>query len=49
MGERKDPVIKAANVDEGEKFGAEMYEESAKAMREVGARVVLSVGAAILI
>jgi hypothetical protein len=49
MGERKEPVIKAANEDEGEKFGAEMYEESARAMRQVGARVVLSVGAAILI
>jgi hypothetical protein len=49
MGERKEPVVKAANEDESEKFGAEMYEESARAMRQVGARVVLSVGAAILI
>ena len=49
MGERKEPVIKAASEDEGEKFRAEMYEESARAMRQVGARVVLSVGAAILI
>lgn len=32
-----------------EDFGAEMYLESAKALRQVGARVVLSVGAAILI
>ncbi len=32
-----------------EEFGAEMYLESAKALRQVGARVVLSVGAAILI
>jgi len=30
-------------------FGSKMYLESAKAVREVGARVVLSVGAAILI
>jgi len=32
-----------------EVFGAEMYVESAKALREVGARVALSVGAAIII
>lgn len=32
-----------------EEFGAEMYLKSAKAMREVGARVILSIGAAILI
>lgn len=49
MGEKKEPVIKAADVDEGEKYRVKMYEESAKAMREVGARVVLSIGAAILI
>ncbi|MDH5482705.1 MAG: hypothetical protein OEY22_07495 [Candidatus Bathyarchaeota archaeon] len=49
MGEKKEPVVKAASEDESEKFGAEMYEESARAMRQVGARVVLSVGAAILI
>jgi hypothetical protein len=49
MSERKEPVAKAASEDESEKFGTEMYEESAKAMRQVGARVVLSVGAAILI
>jgi hypothetical protein len=49
MSERKEPVSKAASEDESEKFGMEMYEESAKAMRQVGARVVLSVGAAILI
>ena len=37
-------------VEEGaEEFGTEMYLESARALREVGARVVLSVGAAILI
>jgi len=34
---------------EVEEFGAEMYLESAKALRQVGARVVLSVGAAVLI
>jgi hypothetical protein len=49
MSERKEPVAKAASEYESEKFGTEMYEESAKAMRQVGARVVLSVGAAILI
>jgi hypothetical protein len=32
-----------------EEFGTEMYIESARALREVGARVVLSIGAAILI
>jgi len=32
-----------------EEFGTEMYLESAKALRQVGARVFLSVGAAILI
>jgi hypothetical protein len=32
-----------------EVFGSEAYTESAKAMREVGARVALSIGAAILI
>ena len=37
-------------VEEGaEEFGTEMYLESARALREVGARVILSVGAAILI
>lgn len=34
---------------EVEEFGAETYLESAKALRQVGARVVLSVGAAVLI
>ena len=32
-----------------EEFGAEMYLESARALRQVGARVILSIGAAILI
>ena len=49
MVERKEPVVKTAKVDESEKFGADMYEESARAVRQVGARVVLSIGAAILI
>jgi len=34
---------------EVEEFGAEMYLESAKALRQAGARIALSVGAAILI
>lgn len=49
MGERKEPITKVSSENESEKFGAEMYEESARAMRQVGARVVLSVGAAVLI
>jgi len=49
MSERKEPVVKEVNGDESEKFGAEMYEESAKTMRLVGTRIVLSVGAAVLI
>lgn len=50
-GEEK--KVEPAGVKQEEKkveeFGAEMYLESAKALRQVGARVVLSVGAAILI
>ncbi len=34
---------------EVEKFGSDMYLESAKALRQVGVRVILSVGAAILV
>ena len=51
MAERKEPTVKteSTNNDEMKKFGNEMYEESASAVRHVGARVVLSVGAAILI
>ena len=49
MVERKEPVVKPANVDESEKFRADIYAESARAVRQVGARVVLSIGAAILI
>jgi hypothetical protein len=46
--EKKEPPRKA--VEEGaEKFGSDMYLESARAVRQVGARVVLSVGTAILI
>jgi hypothetical protein len=50
-GEKK--MVESAGVKREEKkvdeFGAEMYLESAKALRQVGARVILSVGAAILI
>ncbi len=51
MTERKEPTVKteSTNSDELRKFGNEMYEESASAVRHVGARVVLSIGAAILI
>ena len=42
----EEPIGEAKKVDA---FGSEAYLESAKAMREVGARVVLSIGAAILI
>jgi len=46
--EKKEPPRKA--IEEGaEKFGSDMYLESARAVRQVGARVFLSVGAAILI
>jgi hypothetical protein len=40
---------KKAVGKEAKKFGMEMYLESARAVRQVGARVALSVGAAILI
>lgn len=50
MTERKEPIVTAtSNEDQGEAFRAEMYADSAKAMRQVGARVILSIGAAILI
>ncbi len=53
MAERKEPTVKTETTstkdDEIKKYGSEMYEESARALRQVGARVVLSVGAAILI
>jgi len=52
MSVRKDePEKKKSSSEEKEisDFGSQMYRESAKAVREVGARVVLSVAAAILI
>ncbi|NIR87692.1 hypothetical protein GWO13_09105 [Candidatus Bathyarchaeota archaeon] len=52
MAERKEepkPGVPKKEEKRIEAFGAEMYVESAKALREVGARVVLSIGAAILI
>jgi len=52
MVERKEPTVKiepVANNDDIEKFGETIYRESAAAVRQVGARVILSVGAAILI
>jgi len=53
LAERKEPTVKiettSTNDEEIKKYGREMYEESARALRQVGARVVLSVGAAILI
>lgn len=52
MSVKKDePEKKEGSSEEKEisDFGSQMYRESAKAVREVGARVVLSVAAAILI
>lgn len=51
MAKHEEPKAEEPKREEKklEIFGAEMYVESAKAMREVGARVALSVGAAILI
>jgi hypothetical protein len=49
---KKEEAKAEAPIKEQEKieaFGAEMYVESARALREVGARVVLSIGAAIII
>jgi hypothetical protein len=51
MAKRDEPKVEETK-GEGKKieeFGAEMYLESAKALRQVGARVVLSIGAAMLI
>ncbi len=51
MAKKEEPKAEAP-IKEQEKieaFGAEMYVESARALREVGARVVLSIGAAIII
>jgi len=51
MARREEPKTEEpkGEVKDIEAFGSEAYAESAKALREVGARVVLSVGAAILI
>ena len=49
MAENKEPTKPVVTQNESKRIGSEMYAESAKAVREVGARVVLSVGAAILI
>jgi hypothetical protein len=51
MAKRDEPKGEETRGEEKkiEEFGTEMYLESAKALRQVGARVFLSVGAAILI
>jgi hypothetical protein len=51
MAEKEEPKAEEPKKEEKkvEAFGAEMYVESAKALREVGARVALSIGAAIII
>lgn len=49
MSEKKVEPPRKAVGESAEKFGSDMYLESSKAVRQVGARVVLSVGAAILI
>lgn len=51
MAKREEPKAEEPGGEEKkiEAFGAEAYVESAKALREVGARVVLSIAAAILI
>ncbi|MDH5437798.1 MAG: hypothetical protein OEX76_02740 [Candidatus Bathyarchaeota archaeon] len=51
MAEKEGPKVEEPKKEEKkvEAFGAEMYVESAKALREVGARVALSIGAAIII
>lgn len=48
---KSEPKMSASSSEERRisTFGSKMYLESAKAVREVGARVVLSVGAAVLI
>jgi len=46
MAKREEPKAEEKKIEE---FGTEMYLESAKALRQVGARVVLSLGAAIII
>lgn len=51
MTEKEGPKVEEPKIEEKkvEAFGAEMYVESARALREVGARVALSIGAAIII
>ncbi len=51
MAKREEPKVEERRGEEKriEEFGAETYLESAKALRQVGARVFLSIGAAILI
>ena len=51
MAKREEPKAEEIRTEEKkiEAFGSEAYLESAKAMREVGARVALTIGAAILI
>lgn len=51
MAKREEPKVEEPRGEEKkiEEFGAETYLESAKALRQVGARVFLSIGAAILI
>lgn len=51
MAKRDEPKTEDIKSEDKkiEEFGAEMYLESSKALRQVGARVFLSIGAAILI
>jgi len=51
MAKRDEPKTEETRGEEKkiEEFGSEMYLESAKALRQVGARVFLSIGAAILV
>lgn len=51
MAKRDEPKSEETRSEEKkiEEFGAEMYLESSRALRQVGARVFLSIGAAILI
>jgi len=51
MAKREEPKVNAVEAErkEVDQFGREAYTESARALRQVGARVILSVGAAILI
>jgi hypothetical protein len=51
MAKRDEPKTEETRGEEKkiEEFGSDMYLESAKALRQVGARVFLSIGAAILV